>query len=268
MPLPLQVDILYGPVNSRRLGKSLGINLMPGAYKLCSFNCVYCHYGWTREHTLDAQRCLHDLPPLEGVLERIRLAVRSALDFDYLTFSGNGEPTLYPWFGDLVREVVRLCDQYRPQAKVALLSNSAGLVRAQVRDILHLIDVPVFKLDAGTPETFRQVNRPAKGVDFAQLLDSLASVSNIFLQTLLVDGTPSNISEAEMSAYFELVARIGPQEVQLYSIDRPVPDPHLLRVPPQRLEEIARRGEQRTGARMKAFWVQGPEHLRQPRRDA
>ncbi len=256
MVLPLQVDIVYGPVNSRRLGRSLGINLMPGTYKLCSFNCVYCHYGWTKEHTLDVHGCLNDLPPVDKVLERIRLATRSALDFDYLTFSGNGEPTLYPWFAELLRDVVRLRDQYRPQAKVALLSNSTGLVRAQVRESLHLIDLPVFKLDAGTPETFCQINRPAQGVEFEQLLDGLVSVSNICLQTLLVDGTPSNVGEAELDAYFQQVARIGPQEVHLYSIDRPVPNPHLLRVPPQRLKEIARRGEQRTGVTMKAFWIQ------------
>jgi wyosine [tRNA(Phe)-imidazoG37] synthetase (radical SAM superfamily) len=253
MLLPLQVDILYGPVNSRRLGRSLGINLMPGAYKLCSFNCVYCHYGWTQEHTLDVQGCLHDLPPVDRVLERVKLAARSALDFDYLTFSGNGEPTLYPWFAELVRAVVRLRDEYRPQAKVALLSNSTGLVRPQVRDSLRLIDLPVLKLDAGTQETFQHVNRPTKGVDFAQVLDGLASVSNLCLQTLLVDGTPSNVTEAELNAYFAQVARICPQEVHLYSIDRPVPNPYLVRVPPHTLEEIARRGEQQTGVRMKAF---------------
>jgi wyosine [tRNA(Phe)-imidazoG37] synthetase (radical SAM superfamily) len=256
MLLPLQVDILYGPVNSRRLGRSLGINLMPGAYKLCSFNCVYCHYGWTKEHTLDVHACLSDLPTLDRVLERIKLAARSALDFDYLTFSGNGEPTLYPWFAELVREVVRLRDQYRPQAKVALLSNSTGLMRPQVRDSLRLIDLAVLKLDAGTQETFRQVNRPAKGIDFARVLDCLASASNICLQTALVDGTPSNVSQAELDAYFEQIARIRPGEVHLYSIDRPVPNPHLVRVPPHRLQEIARRGEQQTGVRMRAFWME------------
>ncbi|MBC7262205.1 MAG: radical SAM protein, partial [Chloroflexi bacterium] len=127
MVLPLQVDILYGPVNSRRLGRSLGINLMPGAYKLCSFNCVYCHYGWTKEHTLDAGSFAQDLPPLQQVVERLEIAARSALDFDYLTFSGNGEPTLYPQFAELMDEVVRIRNTYRPEAKIALLSNATGL---------------------------------------------------------------------------------------------------------------------------------------------
>ena len=132
MVLPLQVDVLYGPVNSRRLGRSLGINLMPGPYKLCSFNCVYCHYGWTKEHTMDAQSHVQDLPPLDYVVERVRLAARSALEFDYLTFSGNGEPTLYPQFAELVTEVARIRDRYRPAAKIALLSNSTGLMFPEV----------------------------------------------------------------------------------------------------------------------------------------
>jgi wyosine [tRNA(Phe)-imidazoG37] synthetase (radical SAM superfamily) len=228
---------------------------MPGAYKVCSFNCVYCHYGWTKQHTLDLQGCLQDLPSLDRVVERIRVAARSALDSDYLTFSGNGEPTLYPQFAEVVREVVKIRDQYRPQAKLALLSNSTALVRRQVRESLHLIDLPVFKLDAGTEETFRRVNRPAEGVDFASLLDSLASVSDICLQTLLVDGDPSNVSAAELEAYFERVSRIRPREVHIYSIDRPVPQPYLLRVRPPELEEIARRGEAQTGVRMRAFWM-------------
>jgi wyosine [tRNA(Phe)-imidazoG37] synthetase (radical SAM superfamily) len=255
MVLPLQVEILYGPVNSRRLGRSLGINLMPGGYKLCSFNCVYCHYGWTKVHTIDVRECLQDLPSRDRVVEAVRIAARSALDFTYLTFSGNGEPTLHPQFAQIVREVVTVRDQYRPEAKVALLSNSTGLVRPEVRDVLPLIDFPVFKLDAGTEEVFCKVNRPAKGVELAQILGLLSSLENICLQTLLIEGIPSNVTEKDLEAYFQQVARIRPEEVHIYSIDRPVPDPHLVRVPPQKLQEIARRGEEETGARIRAFWM-------------
>jgi wyosine [tRNA(Phe)-imidazoG37] synthetase (radical SAM superfamily) len=255
MVLPLQVEILYGPVNSRRLGRSLGINLMPAGHKLCSFNCVYCHYGWTKVHTMDVGECLQDLPSLDRVVEAVTIAARSALDFAYLTFSGNGEPTLHPQFAQMVREVVTVRDQYRPEAKVALLSNSSGLVRPEVRDVLPLIDFPVFKLDAGTEEVFRKVNRPAKGVEFATILDCLSSLENINLQTLLIDGRCSNVTENELEAYFEHLVRIRPQEVHIYSIDRPVPDPHLVRVPPERLQQIARRAEARTGVWVKAFWI-------------
>jgi wyosine [tRNA(Phe)-imidazoG37] synthetase (radical SAM superfamily) len=253
MLLPLQVEILYGPVNSRRLGRSLGINLMPGGYKLCSFDCVYCHYGWTKKHTMDVRECFRDLPSLDQVVERIEIAARSALDFDYITFSGNGEPTLHPQFAELVDEVVRIRDQYRPEVRIALLSNSTGLVHAAVRESIPKIDFPVFKLDAGTEETFRKVNRPAKGVEFAQILALLSSLENICLQTLLIEGIPSNVTQQDLEAYFQQVARIRPREVHIYSIDRPVPDPHLVRVPRKKLQEIARRGEEETGVRIRAF---------------
>jgi wyosine [tRNA(Phe)-imidazoG37] synthetase (radical SAM superfamily) len=254
--LPLQVDVLYGPVNSRRLGRSLGINLMPGSYKLCSFNCVYCHYGWTKVHTIDAQSHAQDLPALDDVVERVRLAARSALDFDYLTFSGNGEPTLYPQFAEMVHEVVRIRDRYRPEAKIALLSNSTGLTRQEVRASLAQIDLPVFKLDTGREQTFRLINRPAQGVDFQRVLDLLGALDGICLQTLLVGGVPSNVGEVDLQAYFDLVALIRPKEVHLYSIDRPAPDPNLVRVGPRRLQAIARRGEEKTGVKMRAFWME------------
>jgi wyosine [tRNA(Phe)-imidazoG37] synthetase (radical SAM superfamily) len=255
MLLPLQVDILYGPVNSRRLGKSLGINLMPGAYKLCSFNCVYCHYGWTKEHTLDASPFAEDLPPLQQVVERLEIAARSALDFDYLTFSGNGEPTLYPQFAELVDEVVRIRNTYRPEVKIALLSNATGLMRAGVRESIPKIDFPLFKLDAGTEETFRAINRPAQGLSLAGVVAQLCSLRDINIQTMLVDGSPSNTREEDLQAYFQLLARIQPKEVHIYSIDRPVPHAQLLLVPPQKLEDIAKRGERETGVRIKAFYA-------------
>ena len=142
--LPLQSGILYGPVNSRRLGKSLGINLMPGSYKLCSFNCVYCHYGWTRKQGVDFKKYSTDLPTIDQVAESVAHALKSSLEFKFLTFSGNGEPTLYPQFATLVEEVVSLRNKYRPKVKIALLSNSTGLARENVLHSLVKIDFAVF----------------------------------------------------------------------------------------------------------------------------
>ena len=130
--LPLQSGILYGPVNSRRLGKSLGVNLMPGSYKLCSFNCVYCHYGWTKEQAVDFSKYHKDLPAIDEVVKSVAQALKSPREFDFLTFSGNGEPTLYPHFAELVEEVASLRNKYRPKVKVALLSNSTGLARESI----------------------------------------------------------------------------------------------------------------------------------------
>jgi len=257
MLLELQRGILYGPVNSRRLGKSLGINLSPTNDKFCSFNCVYCHFGWTKRQSLDFTSCLYELPRADDVVAAVDDALQSNLDFAYLTFSGNGEPTLHPQFPDMVQEIVALRDRYRPQVKVALLSNSTGLAYAPVRDVIPRIDRPMFKLDAGREKTFRAINRPAEGIAFQDIIDSLAALDGVYLQTVMIDGTPSNVATDELTAYFTLLNRIHPREVHIYSIDRPVPDQDIRLVSPERLEEIAARGRQETGVNMRAFY---PRH--------
>jgi len=251
--LPLQRGILYGPVKSRRLGKSLGINLMPGDYKLCSFNCVYCHYGWTKKHTVDFGKWRNDLPAFHDVVKTVEGAARSSMEFDFLTFSGNGEPTLYPQFAQLVEEIVRIRNTYRPEVKVVLLSNSTGLLYKEVRESISKIDVPVFKLDAGAENTFKVINRPAQGVNFTEILDLLCAVKNIYIQTVLIEGTPSNVAREELATYFGQIGRIKPKEVHIYSIDRPVPNTRISLVPSEKLAEIAIQGQKEIGGRMRAF---------------
>lgn len=253
--LPLQKGILYGPINSRRLGKSLGINLMPVDYKLCSFNCVYCHYGWTKAHTLDVVPYQKDIPRLDDVLGAVKGALMSDEAFDYLTFSGNGEPTLYPRFLELVARIVELRDKHRPQLKVALLSNSSGLNNADVIKSVDYIDMPVFKLDAGTGEIFDVINRPARGVVLTQMVEHLKSLERILIQTVLVHGSPCNTRGQDLSAYFDLVKKIRPKAVHIYSIDRPAPNVGIKRVLPEELERIARRGQDDTKVEIEAFYI-------------
>ena len=253
--LPLQKGILYGPIDSRRLGKSLGINLMPTNYKLCSFNCVYCHYGWTKVHARDTGRFRGDLPAFNDIVGAIQQALVSDREFDYMTFSGNGEPTLHPQFASLVSELAQLRDRYRPEVKIALLSNSCGLDNKEVAESIVNIDLPVFKLDAGTEQTFNVINRPAPGVNFKDVVERLAGLSGISIQTVLVHGAPCNTGEDELAAYFEKIRTIRPETVHIYSIDRPVPNSKLVRVLPDRLEEIARLGREKTGVEVKAFYL-------------
>ena len=130
MLLDKQDGVIYGPVNSRRLGKSLGINLSPGEDKLCSFNCIYCHYGWTGRHTLDYSKFEDELPGVDQVVQAVKEAMQSKTKFDYVTFSGNGEPTLHPAFPEIVEKVIELRDNYRPKAKIALLTNSSGVMKS------------------------------------------------------------------------------------------------------------------------------------------
>lgn len=254
MVLSLKPGIIYGPVNSRRLGHSLGINLMPGKYKLCSFNCVYCHYGWTQKHAATFEAFIDDLPTRNEVIDAIEKAMLSATEFSYLTFSGNGEPTLHPEFPQLVDDIVRLRDKYRPKVKIGLLSNSSGLTLPGVWESIPKIDYPMFKLDAGTEKIFRAINRPAKGIEFDAIIKQLYALDNILIQSLIVDGSPGNTDDDELEAYFNHLVEINPVEVHLYSIDRPVPKTDLRLVPPDKLEAIAERGRKKTRLNIRAFY--------------
>jgi wyosine [tRNA(Phe)-imidazoG37] synthetase (radical SAM superfamily) len=259
MLFPLQTNILYGPVNSRRLGRSLGINLSPGSCKLCSFNCAYCHYGKTERLVADERPFKKDLPAYPEVIEAVQDALRSRMDLDAITFSGNGEPTLHPDFPALVEGVIYLRNRYRPRLKIALLSNSTGLGREDVRRSVMKLDVPVFKLDAGTERTFRKINRPAAGVRFEDIVYHLKSLNGVYIQTILIDGAPSNTDPDEILAYFELIREIRPREVQIYSTDRPVENVRISRVDPEWLEEIASQLRSETEISAVAFY-EGKKH--------
>lgn len=253
--LSLQSGILYGPITSRRLGASLGINLMPTTYKLCSFNCVYCHYGFTDRLSLDMGKHIYDLPHLGDVLREVERALRSSMTFDYITFSGNGEPTLHRDFPEIAAGIHELRNRLRPDVRIALLSNSTGLLLRDLRRTLRYIDVPYFKVDAGTAALFQRINRPAAGVTFDEFITRLTRLRNIYVQTVLMAGDPSNVDPAALDAYFHVIAQIRPHEVQIYSLDRPVPDTHIRRVPPEELTRIAEQGQKETGTVFRPFYL-------------
>lgn len=249
----MQPGILYGPVRSRRLGRSLGINLMPGRYKLCSLDCVYCGYGPTGDHQTAVIERSENLPSLDHVVRALEQAARSSVRFDAITFSGNGEPTLHPHFAELVDALVRIRDRFRLRTQIALLSNSTGLGRKQVRESIRLIDIPIFTLDAGTAETFRAVNRPAAGIDFEALVDDLASLEAITIQTVLLEGPATNCTRNELRSYLFRIARIRPKEVHLTTIDRTHSGVSIRPVSRARLEEIASQAEDQTRIPFRIF---------------
>jgi wyosine [tRNA(Phe)-imidazoG37] synthetase (radical SAM superfamily) len=254
MLIPLQTSVLYGPVNSRRFGRSLGVNLSPGKCKLCSFNCAYCHYGPTERLVADVKSYRQDLPDYSDVIDVVQDALRSSMDLDAITFSGNGEPTLHPDFPALVEGLVYLRNKYRPRLRIALLSNATGLAREDVRRSVAKLDIPVFKLDAGTERSFMKINRPAAGVRFDDIVSHLTSVGRVYIQTALMDGTPSNTDPDEILAYFEIVREIRPRQVQVYSTDRPVPNARISKVDPEWLEEIVSQLTSETGVPATAFY--------------
>jgi wyosine [tRNA(Phe)-imidazoG37] synthetase (radical SAM superfamily) len=251
--LSLQKDIIYGPINSRRLGRSLGINLLPTDCKLCSFDCVYCHYGRTEIKTLlpDEGR----LPGVEQVLQAVERALQTHSDVDYVTFSGNGEPTLHPRFPTIAYEVRRLRDELRPGVRMALLSNSTAVHVPQVREALGTFDVPMMKLDAGDRETLARINRPAAAVRLERIVEGLKGIPDLTLQSVLLDGEVSNVRGNALEAWLAALSEIRPARVQIYSTDRPVPESGVERVPPSRLEGIAKEIEKRVGIPVSAYWA-------------
>ena len=223
---------------------------------MCSFNCVYCHYGWTKEQAVDFSKYHKDLPAIDEVVKSVAQALKSPREFDFLTFSGNGEPTLYPHFAELVEEVASLRNKYRPKVKVALLSNSTGLARESILLSLSKIDFAVLKLDAGTDEKFWVINRPARGINFSEIIDSLCSAKELYILTLLIEGNPSNVTEDDLKAYFQKISFIQPKEVHIYSIDRPVPNRAISLVSKDRLEEISDWDKKETGIESRPIYLQ------------
>lgn len=251
--LSLQTGIIYGPIRSRRLGRSLGINLLPVDNKLCSFDCVYCHYGRTQHKTLTAEPQL--FPGVSEVLDAVEGALTGELEFDYLTFSGNGEPTLHPEFVAIVAEVRRLLRLHRPREKLAILSNGTTVYMPGIRDALACFDVPVLKLDAGDRKTLNGINRPAREVEFERLLKSLKGVPALVIQSVLIDGRVSNIHGAPYENWLSALAAIQPTRVQVYSTDRPVPEVGVTRVPPAELKRIAEEIQGSLNLPARAYWA-------------
>ena len=220
MVLPIKKSIIYGPVNSRRLGHSLGINLMPQGKKYCDFDCLYCHYGRTRYLKRNPDEA--DLfPDVEIVFQEVECWLRSDVDFGYLTFSGNGEPTLHPQFADLARGCRDLARKLRPDVKVTLLSNSSTCSDPQIIFALRYIDLPIMKLDAGDPELFERINRPAAGIIFDDIVAGLTELEDITIQTLFLAGDPDNSTPAAVASWLEKLQLLKPAAVQIYTLDRP-----------------------------------------------
>jgi wyosine [tRNA(Phe)-imidazoG37] synthetase (radical SAM superfamily) len=243
--LKLQNGITYGPVASRRFGPSLGINLLPTSKKACSFNCVYCHYGWTDLHAGSPGMFAEFFPSVIEVNAAVADAIEEALEnrvkINVITFSGNGEPTLHPRFGEVVGNVLLIRDKMLPGVPVQILSNSTTLSAPGVADALSRLDRRIMKLDAGNEELFTLINRPVKGLTLARVVKSLARLKDVTIQAAFMTGGIDNSGDAAVEDWIACLRTIAPLEVQIYSIDRPPADASLRRVPPERLAQIAER---------------------------
>jgi wyosine [tRNA(Phe)-imidazoG37] synthetase (radical SAM superfamily) len=249
--ISLQTGIIYGPVTSRRLGASLGINLLPEEYKACSFNCLYCQYGWTPQPSSDVSHALKDLPMTEAVaaaLERaLKAIVRKRQRIDSITFSGNGEATLHPDFPAIVESALVLREKYLPRARLAVLSNSSTVDRPEIRAALNRLDLKIMKLDAGNEETFHQLNGPAPPLYLKAIVEGLKSLNDVVLQSLFVQGRVTNADPDSVSLWIESVRQVHPSAVQIYTLDRVPADARIWKVNRPTLEWIASQLRWRAG---------------------
>jgi wyosine [tRNA(Phe)-imidazoG37] synthetase (radical SAM superfamily) len=252
MLLELQKEIIYGPVNSRRLGRSLGINILPARRKICPFNCVYCQYGWTKGHILRTNPS-PDLPSVDAVKKALKKAlIHTDNPPTYITFSGNGEPTLHPDFPQIMEAVTVLRNRLAPEAKTAILSNSALVSDKFIRKALSGLDVRIMKLDCGTSDIFKRYNQPCPGLDLEAITEGLSLLPDVDIQTLVSGGRAGNLDPQNTTAWIERLKLIRPLSVQLYTLDRGYPSKNLKPASRVDLESIKAQ-VRKVGIRIRVF---------------
>ena len=234
---------IFGPVHSRRLGISLGINLLPADGKVCSFDCIYCECGFNEDH-----RPSLPLPTREEVAQKLEAKLQQMVADgqlpDVLTFAGNGEPTCHPHFAEIIADTIRLRNQYCPKAKVSVLSNSTMIHRPQVHDALMQVDNNILKLDTVDPAYINKVDHPNGTYDVDQIIDRLKAFhGHVIIQTMFMRGeckgeSVDNTGDAYVNPWLEAVKAIAPQQVMIYTIDRGTPTQGLLKATHEQLDQI------------------------------
>lgn len=238
-------DVIFGPVRSRRLGLSLGVNLLPVHAKICSFDCIYCECGWNAERRGEMRFNSRE-EVRERLAEVLEKMVEEGTPPDVVTFAGNGEPTMHPDFEAIIDDTISLRDRLAPSAKISVLSNATQLHRADVCRALHRVDNNILKLDSAFDETVQCVNQPRQA--HYTVADVVARMQEfrgeMILQTMFLRGeygdkVIDNTTPDEVAAWLKLVAEIRPRQVMIYSLDRDTPCQTLHRVAREELQQIA-----------------------------
>jgi wyosine [tRNA(Phe)-imidazoG37] synthetase (radical SAM superfamily) len=240
-------DVIFGPVHSRRLGLSLGVNLLPTTAKLCNFNCIYCECGWNRPAKHTGFNSREDVKRL--LAEKLRAMSAGGRCPDVITFAGNGEPTTHPDFEAVIEDTLALRDELCPSARVSVLSNATMIGRQSVRRALERVDNNILKLDSAIDDTARLLNNPqgaysvAETVAAMRLFEGRLVIQTMFLRGEYLGRTVDNTTEAEVSAWLAAVREVAPRQVMIYTIDRDTPAENLQKIPVDELRVIAARVE-------------------------
>lgn len=235
---------IFGPIHSRRLGISLGINLMPADGKVCTFDCVYCECGFNKDHRPQLPR-----PTRSEVAAALEIQLQAmqaeGVTPDVLTFAGNGEPTAHPDFAGIIDDTIRLRNTYFPNAKVSVLSNATMSIRPEVHAALMKVDNNILKLDTVSPDYIERVDRPTGHYDVEAIIKALQSFNgHVIVQSLFMKGTSQgqsvdNTTPQYVQPWLETLRTIKPSMVMIYTIDRETPDPDLLKATHEQLDRIA-----------------------------
>ncbi len=239
--------IIFGPVRSRRLGISLGVNLLPVDTKVCSFDCIYCECGWTprkreKKAVLPTRQQVKE--KMQEKLQEMKVANESP---DVITFAGNGEPTLHPDFSEIIDDTIELRNQFAPKARIAVLSNATMIHKTDVVNALLKVDDNIQKLDSAFVETIEKIDCPMGPFNVTDTVERLKAFNGqVIIQTLFVRGEfknerVDNTTEEEISAWLKLLRKIKPRQVMIYTIDRDTPTEGLERIPVVELEGIAKK---------------------------
>lgn len=237
----LREPTVFGPIKSRRLGYSLGINLLPQNGKLCDFDCIYCECGWNADGRDD--KVLPAASQVRSALEeKLAQCMLDGTRMDSITFAGDGEPTLHPDFPAIVDDVLTLRDIYYPSAKVSVLSNATRLSDGKVFEALKKVDNPIMKLDAPTDELVRRVNKPNAGYSVAEVVGNLARFEGDFiLQTMFLKSRDFDSSSPEViEGWMDIVRFLKPRQIMAYSIDRPTPQKGLVKFSESQIRNLVR----------------------------
>ena len=222
-------DIVFGPIYSRRLGSSLGVNILPSKGKLCNFDCVYCECGWNKDGAVPDRR-FPALAEVEAALkEKMSKAAAEGVPVDSITFSGNGEPTMNPDFAEIIDVTLKLRDQYFPDAKVSVLSNATLLGREKIAQALMKVDNPILKIDASSQELVEKINKPVGTYSLDKVIENLKNFNgNFILQTMFLRSSEFDTAVPEaLNSWHEIVRALKPRQVMVYTIDRETPDKTL-----------------------------------------
>lgn len=235
----MREEIVFGPIHSRRLGSSLGINVLPEHGKLCNFDCIYCECGWNRDGRGDTH--LPTADDLRTALEaKLSACSRDGIGIDSITFSGDGEPTINPDFPAMIDITLELRDKYYPEAKVSVLSNATMVHKDAVFNALRRVDNPILKIDAPTTELARIINRPAPGYRVERIVEALMRFEGDFvLQTMFLKCRGFDSSSPEvLRGWMDIVRALRPREVMVYTIDREPPRKDLIKFSPEEMSRL------------------------------